>query len=352
MRLLIVTDAWFPQVNGVVRTLTSLGEELIRQGHNVRFLTPKGRKSLPMPFYPEIRLCMAGAAAIQSEIDGFAPHAIHLATEGPLGWAARRACLQRDIPFTTSFHTRFAEYVGARLPFPGIKRLTWAVLRHFHKHAQAVMVPTPSIARELTAQGFANLKIWTRGVDHDLFKPWPRDHLDLPRPIHLFAGRVAIEKNIEAFLKLDVPGAKVVVGDGPARRALQAKYPDVLFTGYRHGVDYARTIAAADVFVFPSLTDTFGLVMIEAMACGTPVAAFNVASPVDVVADNLSGALDADLSKAVQRALKLDRHRVHQVALAFTWSRTAEMFLSWLAPFDHQPASTQTRGAEPLIHLR
>jgi glycosyltransferase involved in cell wall biosynthesis len=352
MRLLIATDAWFPQINGVVRTLTSVGEELIRRGHAVRFLTPRGRKSLPMPFYPEIRLSLAGTAAIHDEIENFSPHAIHIATEGPLGWAARRACLQRDIPFTTSYHTQFAEYIGARLPIPGIARLTWAILRRFHNRAHAVMVPTQSIAIELEQHGFANLRTWTRGVDHSLFKPWPRDYLNLPRPILLFAGRVAVEKNIEAFLQLDVPGSKVIVGDGPARTALQAKYPDVLFTGYRHGEDYARTLAAADVFVFPSLTDTFGLVMIEAMACGTPVAAFNVASPVDVIVDNLSGALDPDLSKAVQRALKLDRHRVHQAALAFTWGSTAEMFLSWLAPFYHQPAGTERQDAELLIHLR
>jgi glycosyltransferase involved in cell wall biosynthesis len=352
MRLLIVTDAWFPQVNGVVRTLTSVGEELIRRGHNVRFLTPKGRRSVPMPFYPEIRLSIAGASAIGGEIDDFAPEAIHIATEGPLGWAARRACLDRDIPFTTSFHTRFAEYMGTRLPLPGIRQLIWSALRRFHAPAQAVMVPTASIARQLREHGFDKLKIWTRGVNHSLFKPEARRSLDFRKPILLCAGRLAVEKNIEAFLRLDIPGTKVVVGDGPERAALEVKYRNAVFTGYRGDEDYARLIAAADVFVFPSLTDTFGLVMIEAMACGTPVAAFNVASPIDVVTPGVSGELDQDLAKAIERALKLDRQRVHLAAKKFTWTRTAEMFLTWLVRFERRAIAKRRNSIESVVHLR
>jgi glycosyltransferase involved in cell wall biosynthesis len=352
MRILIVTDAWFPQVNGVVRTLNAVDGALRLKQHDVRFLTPEGRRQFSLPTYPEIGLSLATAGGIGEEIAALAPQAIHIATEGPIGWAARRFCLQRRLPFTTSFHTRYAEYAEARLPWPGVARAAWSILRKFHRPSRAVMAPTASIAKELDARGFANVKTWSRGVDHALFKPWPGDHLDLPRPVMLFSGRLAPEKNVERFLELDLPGTKVLVGDGPDRQALADRYPEAVFLGYRHGEDYARTIAAADVFVFPSLTDTFGLVMLEAMACGTPVAAFNVPSPIDVVAPGVSGELDRDLAKAVERALKLDRGKVHQAAQTFTWVHTAQLFVSWLVPFDHDWRKVPAELAQPLIHLR
>jgi glycosyltransferase involved in cell wall biosynthesis len=330
MRILIVTDAWPPQVNGVVRTLQTVGRELGKRGHEVRYITPDGHRTWAIPSYPEIRLSLVGASIIGREIDAIKPQAIHIATEGPLGWAARRACLRRGLPFTTSFHTRFAEYIETRLPIPGIGGLMWRLLRRFHSPSRAVMTPTATIARELETRQFVNVKIWTRGVDHRKFSNLPRDYFSLPRPIVLYAGRVVKEKNMEPFLGLETPGTKVVVGDGPERKLYEDKHPAVVFTGYLGEDVYARALASADVFVFPSLTDTFGLVMIEAMACGTPVAAFNVASPIDVVEPGVTGELDGDLSKAVVHALKLGRDGVRQGAAKFTWERVAEMFESWL----------------------
>ncbi len=356
MRILIVTDAWPPQVNGVVRTLQTVGRKLSALGHTVKYLTPEGRKGWAIPSYPEIKLSFVGASGIGKEIDAFAPDAIHIATEGPLGWAARRACKRRNIPFTTSFHTQFAQYAEARLRVPGIGRAIWSILRPFHNAGHAVMAPAASISKQLESLGFANVKTWTRGVDHQLFKPGPRDYFSLPRPIMLLAGRVVIDKNIDAFLALDMPGTKVVVGDGPDRKAFEAKYPAAVFTGYLYEDNYARALAAADVFVFPSLTDTFGLVMIEAMACGTPVAAFNVASPVDVVEVGVTGELDQDLAAAITRALVLDRKTVQQAATKFTWDRVAEMFESWLVPIAHPAAVAETDAeagtANAVLHLR
>lgn len=349
-RIAIVSDAWTPQVNGVVRTLAAIRNELQARGREVLMVTPEGRRSTPMPFYPEIPLTLAGPSQIAQELTDFRPDAIHLATEGPLGWLARHHCLSEGLSFTTSFHTRFAEYAARRIPLPGIARLGWRALRRFHAPSRAVMVPTASIARELGARGFANVRVWTRGVDPHLFKPWPRDALRLPRPVLLYAGRLAVEKGIEEFLRLDVAGSKVVVGDGPMRASLARAYPHATFTGYRHGEDYARLLAAADVLVFPSRTDTFGLVMIEAMACGTPVAGFDVPSPIDVVEDDVTGALDADLGRAVCRALLLDRETVARAARQFTWQRAADMFESWLAILPQE--WTQSTQAPPLLHLR
>ena len=334
MRILIVTDAWPPQVNGVVRTIQTVGRELGRRGHDVRYITPEGHRTWAIPSYPEIRLSLVGSSVIGGEIDAIRPDAVHIATEGPLGWAARRACIRRGLPFTTSFHTRFAEYIETRFPLPGIGRLVWNLLFRFHRPGRAVMTPTATIASELEMRGFTNVKIWTRGVDHRKFQNLPRDHFSLPRPIILYAGRVVKEKNMESFLKLDMQGTKVVVGDGPERKLFEDRYPAVVFTGYLREDTYARALSSADVFVFPSLTDTFGLVMIEAMACGTPVAAFNVASPVDVVEKGVTGELDEDLSRAIARALKLDRNTVCRAAAKFTWERTAEMFESWLVPIN------------------
>jgi glycosyltransferase involved in cell wall biosynthesis len=334
MRILIVTDAWPPQVNGVVRTLQTVGRELGKRGHDVRYITPEGHRTWAIPSYPEIKLSLVGSSTIGCEIDAIKPQAIHIATEGPLGWAARRACLRRGLPFTTSFHTRFAEYIETRLPIPGVGGLMWRLLRHFHSQSRAVMTPTSTIAKELETRKFVNVKVWTRGVDHRKFNNLPRNYFSLPRPVILYAGRVVKEKNMEAFLQLENSGTKVVVGDGPERKLYEGKYPAVVFTGYLGEDIYAQALASADVFVFPSLTDTFGLVMIEAMASGTPVAAFNVASPIDVVESGVTGELERDLSIAVACALNLDRDSVRRGAAKFTWERVAEMFESWLVPVD------------------
>ena len=344
MRILIVSDAWFPQVNGVVRTLNAVVGELRRAGHEVLLITPEGREGFPFPLYREITITRTNAKAIGHEIDALKPEAIHIATEGTLGWAARRACLKRELPFTTSFHTMFAEYASARLPLPGVAALGWKILHHFHKHGKAVMVPTRSIGEQLERRKFGNVKTWSRGVDRAIFKPYPRNHMDLPRPILLYAGRLAVEKGIDDFLNLTCPGTKVLMGDGPEREALEKKYPQAKFLGFRHGEDLARTFASADVMVFPSRTDTFGLVMLEAMACGTPIAAFNVPSPVDVVTEGVTGCLDADLNKAVSRALLLNRAEVERASHAYSWERTAEMFFSWLSPISTPPAESLAKA--------
>ena len=341
MRILIVTDAWFPQINGVVRTLNAVVGHLKSQGHEVLMITPEGRQGFPFPLYREITITRTSSKLIGSEIDLLNPEAIHIATEGTLGWAARRACLRRKLPFTTSFHTMFADYAAARLPLPGVAALGWKILRRFHAPGKAVMVPTKTIGAELQHRRFQNVKIWSRGVDRSVFKPYPRDHLSYARPILLYAGRLAVEKGIEDFLELKVPGTKVLVGDGPERAGLETKYPQAVFLGFRHGEDLSRTYASADVMVFPSRTDTFGLVMLEAMACGTPIAAYNVPSPVDVVNEGVTGCLDSDLNRAVERSLKLDRREVERASHAFSWEQTAEMFFGWLSPI-----ATATRLAQ------
>ena len=332
MRILLVSDAWFPQVNGVVRTLTHLRNELEALGHTLQLITADGRRSWPMPFYPEIRLAFVRPSAMGREIDRFAPDAIHIATEGPLGMSARAWCVKKDLPFTTAFHTRYPEFARSMFAMPGLSPLLYALLRRFHRPAAATMAPTPSICGTLTAAGFGNMKLWSRGVDHDLFKPYGREALDLPRPVFLCSGRVAAEKGLDAFLSLDLPGSKVVIGDGPLRPSLQRAYPQAVFTGFLHNGTYARTLGAADVFVFPSRNDTFGLVMLEAMACGVPVAAYPVPGPIDVVKDGATGALDEDLRAAALRALGVDRQSCRQHALTFSWRQTAEVFESLLVP--------------------
>jgi len=339
VRIAIVTDAWFPQVNGVVRTLAAVSGELVKRGHVVNIFSPEGRRTLPMPLYPEIRLALIGSKALGREIAAFAPDALYIATEGPLGWAARAHCRRKAIPFTSGFHTRFADYLALRFPLPGLARTSWSMLRKFHAASSAVLVPTRSIGRDLETRGFVNVKVWTRGVDHALFRPTERV-FDLPRPICLCAGRIAHEKNIEAFLGLDLPGTKLVIGDGPQRIELAKRYPDAVFLGYRYDEDLARMMAVADVFVFPSLTDTFGLVMLEAMACGTPIAAHNVPSPIDVVEEGVTGSLDKHLKLAILRALTLDREKVHQGSLRFTWERTAQIFEENLKPIGSTPPGT------------
>jgi glycosyltransferase involved in cell wall biosynthesis len=330
LKVLIVTDAWAPQVNGVVRTLEILGHDLRALGHEVRYATPQGRFTLPLPTYSEIRLAVLPRAALESEIRAYAPDAIHVATEGTLGMSARALCLKYHIPFTTSFHTRFPEYVRARFPFIG-EETVYRFLRWFHQPATAMMVATPSLKRELESRGFRNVRIWSRGVDTDQFRPIPGAALPYPKPIWLYVGRLAVEKNVEAFLKLDLPGTKVLVGDGPIRGSLERAYPEAKFLGPRTGEPLVEAYAASDVFVFPSRTDTFGLVILEALASGTPVAAYPVQGPRDVVGDAPVAALDEDLAIACRRALEIPREAARAFALTRSWRACTQQFISNLA---------------------
>lgn len=331
LKILIVTDAWAPQVNGVVRTLEILAKDLAALGHGVHMVTPLGRRTFPLPTYPEIRLAFFQKAALTRQIREFAPDAVHIATEGSLGLAARRICLRHGIAFTTAFHTRFAEYVHARAPMVP-ERVIWRWLRWFHHPATAVMVATDTLKQELAEHGFGNLKLWSRGVDVEKFRPIADATLPGAPPPHesprwIYVGRVAVEKNIEAFLALDLPGTKIVVGDGPARNALARKYPHAQFLGALTGEALTRAYAACDVFVFPSRTDTFGLVVLEALACGLTVAAYPVEGPRDVVGPHIAGGpdvavLDQDLRKACLEALELRRHPRPLTPRAFAESRS------------------------------
>jgi len=332
VKILIVTDAWFPQVNGVVRTLDMTRQELEAMGHAVHVIAPDRFRTVPLPTYREIRIALKPGRKLRRMIEEVAPDAIHIATEGPLGFAARRYCLDKGVPFTTAYHTRFPEYVRDRMPIP--LRFSYAVVRRFHAPAHSVMVATPSIEADLKARGFKNIRRWSRGVDTELFRPRDKGWLDLPRPVFAYVGRVAVEKNIEAFLKLDLPGTKLVVGDGPQRASLQAAFPDAVFVGARHGEDLARHYAAADVFVFPSRTDTFGLVLLEALACGVPVAAYPVPGPLDVLDGADVGVLDEDLRTACLKALEIPAAACRDYALRFSWRSSAQQFLDNLRPLD------------------
>lgn len=326
MRLAIVTDAWFPQINGVVRTLNRVREELEAQGHEIRVISPDAFSSLPCPTYPEIRLALFPGPKLARLLDEFRPDAIHIATEAPLGLAAKRYCRRRGLAFTTSFHTRFPEYVQARFGIP--TAWGYAVLRRFHRGSAAVMVATESLKQDLARRGFQYLVDWSRGVDTELFRPREKNVFDLPRPIFLCVGRVAVEKNLEAFLDLELPGSKVVVGDGPLLESLKRRYPGVHFTGAKVGEELARHYASGDVFVFPSRTDTFGLVLLEALASGLPVAAYPVTGPLDVVKGAPVGCLDEDLGKAAQSALTFAPEACRDYALQYSWARCAEQFAS------------------------
>jgi glycosyltransferase involved in cell wall biosynthesis len=331
MRIALISDAWRPQMNGVVRTLTKTAAELEALGHDVHPITPEPFPTIACPTYPEIRLALVSGRRIAREMEAISPDAIHISTEGPLGITARRYCLRRGLAFTTAFHTRFPEYVWARFGVP--LRFTYAFLRRFHGAGHALMVATPAVERELARRGFRNLRRWTRGVDADLFNPDRRgDWFNLPRPIFLTVGRLAVEKNIAGFLDLDLPGSKVVVGDGPQLAELQRRYPAVHFVGKREGEELARCYAAADVFVFPSRTDTFGLVLLEALAAGLPVAAYPVAGPIDVIGDAPVGRLDDDLRRAALACLELPRKACRDHALKFSWRASAEQFLHNLVP--------------------
>ncbi len=330
MRIALVTDAWLPQTNGVVRTLTVTVDKLLQAGHEVTVFTPADFRTLPCPTYPEIRLSLFASAQLRRRLDALDPDVVHIATEGPLGLAARRWCLRRGRPFTTSYHTQFPEYVRARFPVP--LAVSYAFLRWFHGKAAHTLVATASMRRTLEERGFRNLAMWGRGVDTSLFRPRDEPFLELPRPIWLYFGRVAVEKGIEDFLALDLPGTKLVVGDGPAAEGLRKKHSGTVFTGYRFGDELARHVAAADVFVFPSRTDTFGLVLLEAMACGVPVAAYPVTGPIDVVENGVTGVLSEDLRTAALAALRLDRRVCRDQALRHTWEAATRQFVAALVP--------------------
>jgi glycosyltransferase involved in cell wall biosynthesis len=330
LRILIVSDAWAPQINGVVVTLRNTIRELARMGHEIATLTPERFRTIPCPTYPEIRLSLFPGRRVADCIEAFAPNALHIATEGPLGLAARRHCLRTERAFTTAYHTQFPEYIHARTRLPVAFCYRW--MRWFHAPAKAMMVATPDIRRRLSDRGFDNLAMWSRGVDTDLFRPGIRTSAEVKRPIFLYAGRVAVEKNIEAFLSLDLPGTQWVVGDGPARAELQRRFPKAVFFGMKTGDDLAWHYAQADAFVFPSRTDTFGLVMLEAMACGTPVAAYPVTGPIDVVRPGMSGVLDDDLRRAAVAALALPRDGVRAHALESSWRRSTAQFVANLHP--------------------
>jgi glycosyltransferase involved in cell wall biosynthesis len=328
MRILIVTDAWFPQTNGVVSTLAQTAAWLGRFGHEVRLLTPKDFESIACPSYPEIRLSLFPYRRARRKILGFKPDALHIATEGPLGLAARRVCLRHGMRFTTSYHTQFPQYLRMRWPIP--LAASYRALRWFHGAAYRCMVSTPTLERELAGRGFDNLARWPRGVDTERFRPRDKGMLDLPRPIAAYVGRVAVEKNIDAFLRMRWHGTKVVIGDGPERARLQREFPGATWCGYKFGDELAAHVAAADVMVFPSLTDTFGLVNLEAMACGVPVAAFPVTGPIDVVEDGVTGALDEDLGRAALRALEVDPKACRERALRSGWEASARQFAGHL----------------------
>lgn len=336
--LALVTDAWLPQTNGVVRTLTRTCAELEAMGYRVSPISPDQFKTVACPTYPEIRLAMGAFGTVGKKLAALNPDAIHIATEGPLGWAARRWCLKNKVPYTTAYHTRFPEYVHARCRLP--LAASYAVMRFFHKHSAAVMTPSQGIVDALTARGFKNARLWSRGVELDKFNPAGpvADFSGYRKPVAICTGRVAVEKNLPAFLSMPWPGTKVVVGDGPARDALQKAFPDAVFTGRLSDEDMVAHLRAADVFVFPSLTETFGNVVLEALACGTPVAAYPVVGPADTIggAPHKVGALDTDLAQAAGSALTATRTDCRTYAETFTWPAATRTFLNYLAPLNPQ----------------
>ena len=328
MKILIVSDAWEPQVNGVVRTLKMTRREMELKGHQTEIISPLGFRSIPCPTYPEISLAITTRREMERRIDRFSPDCLHIATEGPLGWLARRIALQRKWPFTTAYHSRFPEYVQARFHVP----VSWiyALLRRFHNAANFTLAPTPAIVADLKARGFHGARLWSRGVDLALFEAVGERDVGVKRPIFLYVGRIAVEKQVDAFLRLDLPGEKWVAGEGPERQRLQAKYPQARWLGVLNGDDLARLYRSADVMVFPSVTDTFGLVMVESMACGTPVAAFPVPGPIDVIGNSAGGVMHSDLREACLRALELPRDQVRKRAEQFSWTTATDQMLAAL----------------------
>ena len=358
MRILLATDAWEPQVNGVVRTLSRVTEELRAMGHIVDVVSPDQFPTFPLPTYPEIKLAIGAYEPVQERFKLFEPEAIHIATEGPIGLAARRICLEWKLPFTTRYHTKFPEYVSARLPLPLAAGYTY--MRWFHKPSGRLMVATPTMREELSRHGFRNISAWSRGVDTDVFRPRTEDEpdifADLPKPIFLYVGRVAVEKNIEAFVALDLPGTKVVVGPGPQLEELKEKYPAVVFKGSKSGKELADHYACADVFVFPSLTDTFGLVILEAMAAGTPVAAYPAPGPIDLIPGSAAGVLALTATEGLREAclqcLDLDRKRVRAFAEKFSWRACAEDFVKNLQPYPEPEKTRFWRRLRRLARVR
>ena len=330
MRIMIITDAWEPQVNGVVRTLKQTKKELTLMGHEVEMITPVDFRTIPCPTYPDILLSILPAKKVSRRIRAFKPDAIHISTEGPLGLAARSFSIKNKIPHSTAYHTRFPEYVYARTKIP--LSITYRFLRWFHRHSCAVMAPTPAVVNDLNHFGFKNVVLWSRGVDLDRFQFTPSKAIDTTSPIFLYVGRVAIEKNIEAFLELDLPGSKVVVGDGPSLPMLKEKYPNATYLGGKDQSELPPLYAAADVFVFPSKTDTFGLVILEAMACGLPVAAYPVTGPIDVIGDSGAGVLDNDLKKACLQALHISKETAIAHAKLYSWQSASAQFVKHLVP--------------------
>ncbi|OUR73529.1 alpha-mannosyltransferase [Methylophaga sp. 41_12_T18] len=341
MKIVIVSDAWQPQVNGVVRTLKQTRDNLIKLGHQVTMMTPEGHRTLPCPSYPSIPLALFPGRKVSKQLDKLQADAIHIATEGPIGMAARRWCLKNKVKFTTSYHTQFPEYIRLRLPIP--LSWTYAWLRRFHGKSERTLVPTQSQKQRLEDNKFNNVCVWGRGVDTDIFSPNNPQLINLPKPILLNMGRVAIEKNIDAFLSLDLPGSKVVVGDGPDLELLKQRYPDVLFTGVKFGKELASWVAAADVFVFPSKTDTFGLVLLEAMACGVPVAAYPVTGPKDVIQHGLTGQLNDDLTQAITDALTMDNRAAINYAQQNSWQACTETFAALM--YDNQTTIDKSQRA-------
>lgn len=341
MNIVIITDAWEPQVNGVVRTLKQTRRHLIELGHTVHLITPENFKTVPCPSYPSIRLAVLPGRKVRKMLTELNANAVHIATEGPLGSAARRWCIKNNVHFTTSYHTQFPEYLRLRAPIP----LSWSYrwFRKFHGAAVRTLVPTESQKQRLLDNGFEHVEVWGRGVDTTIFTPDNPQQLNLPGPVMLNMGRVAVEKNIEAFLDLDLSGSKVVVGDGPDLEQLKQRYPDVLFTGAKFGKELASYVAAADVFVFPSKTDTFGLVLLEAMACGVPVAAYPVTGPADVVQDGVTGCLNADLKQAVLAAEGIDTKRCIEYAHNNSWLACTQVFANYMYD-NHDADNSQDRA--------
>ena len=357
MRIAICTDAWHPQVNGVVRSVSTTVGQLLERGHEVELITPGQFRTMPLPGYSEIRLALAPRFGTRRTLSDFAPEIVHIATEGPIGWSARGWCLAHDVPFTTAFHTRFPDYAAVRTGLSAER--FWPLMRRFHAPARAVLVSTPTLGAELEQRGLPHWQLWTRGIDHDLFRP---GHAPLPQlgsypgPVLLYVGRVAPEKNLPQFLDAAVPGHKVVVGDGPDLEALRKRYPEVTFLGALTGEALARAYCSADVFVFPSRTDTFGLVLIEALACGLPVAALPVPGPLDIIGRNgrgpnddlpmTIGALDEDLAQAIHKALRLDGLAAAVVGAGSSWDRATDQFVTALQDAALRP------GAAGLPHPR
>lgn len=349
MRFVLVTDAWSPQVNGVVRTWQHVTQEMAKLGHEPHVIHPGEFKTIGAPRYPEIRLALLPGKKLRRKLDALNPDAIHIATEGPLGMAARKWCTQNNIAYTTSYHTQFPHYLRQYFGIP--KSLSYKFIRYFHGKAKHTLVPTQQVGKELEQNGLKNIVVWSRGVDTDLFKPGyetPKALQGLDKPIFIYAGRIAIEKNIEAFLELDLPGVKVVIGDGPPRESLEKKYPDAIFVGYKFGEELAAHYAAGDVFVFPSKTDTFGVVMLEANASGLPIAAYPVTGPIDVVQQGQTGYVYTDLREAALEALELDSEPCIAFAARNSWARCAQIVIDHLAmrPNSHESGSI-TKNIDP-----